>query len=192
MKYCFAALLLALQLQAFAQTLTYDAILRGHKVGEMEVVQEVSDNKTAIVSNTHIEAHLLFSITLDIEINSTYVDGVLVESQAQTFQNGKLHSSTMIHKADQGYRIDNDGIKSTLNKDALIGADLLYFEEPSKIKEALALVSGEYLTIDQDTDDLYFFIHDGKKEKHRYDNGELEEVVIDHKLYTVTLKKQKK
>lgn len=170
------------------QTLTYDAYLKGHKVGEMIVVKEVSDNKTSVTSKTHIEAHMLFTIRVDIEAKATYMDGILIESDATSKQNGHLHASIQIDKTENGYTIDDDGDQTTISSAGLVGADMLYFEEPTKLSHTIALASGQYLDIEKGANGEYFFVHDGKKESHQYANGVLQQVIIDHKLYTVTMK----
>ncbi len=191
MKSFSIALLLLFSTALAGQTLTYDAFLKGHKVGEMTIVKEVSDNKTSVISKTHIEAHMLFTIKVDIETNATYMDGVLIESDATSRQNGHLHASIKIHKTDNGYTIDDDGDKESLASTGLVGADMLYFEEPASLSNTIALASGQYLDIEKGSNGEYFFVHDGKKESHQYANGVLEQVIIDHKLYTVTMKLRK-
>lgn len=173
-----------------SQTLYYDASLHGHQVGELVIKKEVSDNKTSIISKTHIEAHLLFSLTVDITTESVYVNDILVESETISKQNDKIHSSVMIYQKDQGYIINIDGDEDLLKESELLGADLLYFEEPKQIKKSLALASGELLQIQRDEKGRYFFIHDGKEELHEYENGKLDNVEINHKLYTIILKRR--
>jgi len=190
MKSFFSVFLLFICLLSSGQTLRYDAILRGHSVGELKVVKEVSDNKTTIETSTHIVAHMLFKITVDVTTKSTYMDGVLIESEAVSKQNGHIHESVYIHKTDNGYSIDVDGEKEQLNVETLIGADTLYFEEPKSISHTMALASAQYLDIEKGKGGAYFFVHDGKKESHQYKAGVLEEVVIEHKLYTVTMKRK--
>ena len=155
----------------------------------MIVQKEVSDNKTSILSTTHIEAHLLFKLTVDIEIESIYQNGILVESTAVSKQNGHVHSKVSLYQKEDTYSLTVDGDRSELNYQELLGADLFYFEEPKQIKHAIALASGEYLTIEKDADDRYFFVHDGKKESHRYEDQVLQQVEIEHSLYTITLKR---
>lgn len=172
------------------QTLQYDAFLAGQRVGEFIIQKEVSDNKTSIMSKTHIEAHLLFSLTVNIETTSIYIDEVLVESETIQKQNGKIHSSVIIHQTDEGYVIDFDGDRKELKEEFLLGADLFYFEEPKQIQQSLELASGELLSIQKDEQGRYFFTHDGKKELHQYKNGKLDNVEINHQLYTIILKRR--
>jgi len=183
--------MLVAHLSIHGQSLVYDAFLRGQQVGEMRLQKEVSDNKTSITSTTHIEAHLLFTLTVDIEIESIYQHGILVESNAVSKQNGNIHSEVSIYRNEDAYTLMIDGEKSALNHAALLGADIFYFEEPKQMKHAIALASGEYLTIEKDADHRYFFVHDGKKERHLYETDTLQRVEIEHSLYTITLKRRK-
>lgn len=187
MKPLFTLLLCVFAFTINAQTLTYEAFLKGHKVGELVVVKEVSDNKTSIHSSTNLEVHMLFKLKVQITSHSIYLDGVLVESEANSKQNGHLHSSVIINQIDDGYNIDIDGTESTISDKGIIAADELYFEEPKDISHTIALATGQYLEIQKGENGEYFFVHDGKKESHRYKNGVLEQVIINHKLYTVTM-----
>lgn len=174
-----------------SQKLTYEAFLKGHKVGELTITKEVSDNKTSIHTTTNLEVHMLFKVKVDIESHSIYMNGALIESEALSHQNGHLHSSVQVHQTNNGYDIDIDGEKSSISDKMIIGADELYFEEPKDIQHTVALASGQYLDIQKGENGEYFFVHDGKKESHQYENGILKQVVIDHKLYTVTMKLKK-
>ncbi len=190
MKFLLSLLFLGFSVHLHAQKLTYDAYLRGNKVGKMTVVREVSDNKTSISSTTHIEAHMLFTIKVDVSSESVYQNGELIESTAVSKQNGNIHSQVEVIKKNNNYAVNIDGELKTLNKNSIVGADVLYFEEPKQIKETLALASGEELKIENEGEGNYFFIHGGKKEKHQYANGILQQVTIEHSLYTVVLKLQ--
>lgn len=191
MKHLTILLCLILSFSATGQKLTYEAFLKGKKIGELVVQKENSDNKTSIRSITNLEVHMLFKMKIDVETKSIYMDGVLKESEATSHQNGHLHSSVQIHQTNSGYSIDVDGDKSAITDKEIIGADELYFEEPSDISHTIALASGQYLDIQKGENGEYFFVHDGKKESHRYEKGILQQVVIEHSLYTITMKLKK-
>lgn len=188
MKKLTTILFLAITSAISAQTLTYEAFMKGHKVGEMVAVREVSDNKISIHSSTHLEVHMLFRLKVDVISKSIYMDGELKESEASSKQNGHLHSSVMIHQTDNGYDINIDGDLSQIKDKSIIGADELYFEEPTDLSHTIALASGQYLDIQKGQNGEYFFVHDGKKESHQYKDGILQQVIIKHKLYTVIMK----
>ena len=191
MKYSLIVLLLLVKSTILCQTLTYDAFLKDQKVGQMVVNREISDNKTTIKAQTIIKAHMIFTIKVDINTQSTYINDILTESESVSKQNGHIHSSVQVYKTNSGYTINNNGDKTTLNSSGLIGADMLYFEAPQHIGHTLALASGQYLEIQKGAQDEYYFEHDGKKERHQYTpSGVLQQVVIDHQLYTVILKLQ--
>lgn len=190
-KVLFFAICLLSSTSLVSQSLTYEAFLKGKKVGEMKVVKEVSDNKTSITATTHIKAHMIFTIRVDVDTKATYMDNVLIESEAVSKQNGHIHSSVQMHQSQGGYVINVDGDESKLQEENIVGADFLYFEEPKAINSTIALASGEYLTIEKGTDGEYFFVHDGKRESHHYASGVLEKVIIEHSLYTVVMKLKK-
>lgn len=181
-------LLFSITIQSKAQTHVYEAFIRGNKVGEMKVVQEVNDERETISVVTHIEAHMLVSIRVDFESRSTYMDGKLIESTASSKTNGRLHSQTETSLKNGLYVVNQGSDSKSLQKTTLYGGDLFYCEEPSDLKKVYSLTSGEFLKVEKAADHEYYFEHDGKKELHKYQNGILQELQIDHRLYTIIFK----
>lgn len=172
----------------YSQTHVYEAFIKGHKVGEMKVVQEVNDESEKISVITHIEAHMLVKIRVDFESHSSYMDGKLIDATAISKTNGRLHSLAQTSFKDGRYGVKVDRKTKTLNQKTIYGGDLFYCEEPEGINEVYSLASGEMIRVEKAGDHTYYFVHDGKKELHKYDEGVLTELQIDHKLYTVTFK----
>ena len=171
-----------------AQELVYEGFLRGEKVGELIASREVNDEMTKITIDTRIEAHLLVKIIVEMTSESVYRDLGLVEASSMAKANGHLKSSVITIKKDDGYEVNIDGDSNRLTTDTLVGADIFYFEEPTDLKEIYALSSGEMLKVIKDSENKYYFEHDGKRELHRYLDGVLHEVEIHHALYTLTFK----
>lgn len=171
-----------------AQTHVYEAFIKGNKVGEMTVVQEVNDESEKISVVTHIEAHMLVTIRVDFESHSSYMDGRLVEATAISKTNGRVHSQAQTSFKNGGYTAKVDRKTKTIAQKTIYGGDLFYCEEPVDFKEVYSLASGELLQVEKAGEHAYYFIHDGKKELHKYANGVLTELQIDHRLYTVIFK----
>ncbi len=171
-----------------AQTHLYEAFIKGHKVGEMKVVQEVNDESEKISVVTHIEAHMLVTIRVDFESHSSYMDGQLVEATAISKTNGRVHSQAQTSFKNGAYTARVDRKTKVLEQKTIYGGDLFYCEEPVDLKEVYSLASGELLQVEKAGDHEYYFVHDGKKELHKYANGVLKELQIDHRLYTVIFK----
>ncbi|MFY0594446.1 DUF6134 family protein [Roseivirga sp.] len=181
-------LFLSLSFFSQAQNLTYDAFIRGHKVGEMSVSREVNDESTKISVKTHIEAHMLVKITVDFESESTYMDNKLIIGEATSHTNGHLKSSVHTVFKDGKYTINKDGKTSSLAKEGVVGADYYYFETPVGKQQTYALATGTMLDIVNNEKKSFYFEHDGKKELHTFENGKLKELEISHRLYTVIFK----
>lgn len=173
----------------YSQTLVYEGFLRGNKVGELTAQREVNDENVKIYVSTDIEAHMLFTIDVFLESQSTYIDQELKESSSLSKVNGNLKSSVQTVQHEDYYQIDKDGENKKLKESSVIGADIFYFEEPKNIDEAYSLALGEMMDVEKGEEPgVYFFEQDGKKEYHRYKNGKLAELKIDHALYTITFK----
>lgn len=186
----FLALLLLFSTgRLWAQTYVYDAFIKGHKAGQMTVVREVNDERIKISVSTHIEAHMLVSIKVDFESHSSYMDGKLMDAEAISKTNGHIHSQTQTSYRNGQYEIHVDKKKpKILNERALYGGDLFYFEAPAQIKKVYALATGDFMDIQKEGPDSYYFVHGGKKELHTYSEGILTELQIEHRLYTVVFK----
>jgi len=174
-----------------AQTYVYDAFIRGHNVGKMTVVREINDESEKISVISHVEAHMIVRIRVDFESSSTYMNGAIVEATSITKTNGKVHSETNTILKDGKYQATIDGDIKKISDSKLVGGDMFYFEEPTNIKKVYALATGQMLDVVAEGANDYYFEYDGKKELHKYLNGVLHELRLEHKLYTVVFKLKK-
>ncbi|WP_208500592.1 DUF6134 family protein [Roseivirga sp. E12] len=170
------------------QTLTYDAFIRGDKVGEMKVIREVNDEATKITVDTHIEAHMIVKIVVDFKSSSTYMDNKLLIGEAESRTNGHLKNSVHTVFRDEHYELNKDGKSSKLDQKDLVGADYYYFEVPDNGTKSYALATGGMLNMIMKDQNSFYFEHDGKKELHTFKDGVLQELEISHRLYTITFK----
>lgn len=179
------------QQKALGQELIYEGFMRGQKVGELIATREVNDEMTKITLDMRIEAHMLVKIVVEMNSESVYRNLTLVEASSVAKANGHLKSSVITVKKDNGYQVDINGDMSKIPNKSLVGADIFYFEEPNQLEKIYALASGEMLEVVKSRENEYFFEHDGKKELHKYLNGVLHEVEINHNLYSLTFKLKK-
>ncbi len=180
--------ILTLSNNIHGQRKVYEAFMKGDKVGEMAVVREVNDESDKISVVSHIEAHMIVKIRVDYESHSTYMDGKLMEAEAISKTNGHEHSITHTILKSDGYQITKGRKTHILSDLDLHGGDLFYFEEPQGINKVYALSSGSVLEVEKEGMNDYYFEEGGKKELHRYQNGELIEVHLEHKFYTIVFK----
>ena len=157
----------------------------------MTVSREVNDESTKISVDTHIEAHMLVKITVDFKSESTYMNNRLIIGETETYTNGSLKSSVHTVLKNGAYEINKDGKLTKLKEDNLVGADYYYFEIPEANQTIYALATGGLLSVKKNQDGTYYFEHDGKKERHTFENGALKTLEISHKLYTVTFRRKK-
>lgn len=174
-----------------AQELHYDAFMKGKKVGELIATREVNDENTKIIVKTKVEAHLIVKISVEVNTESFYIDQSLMQSSAITRVHNEVRSDVQMIKKSNSYVVDVDGRKKEIRATSILGADIFYFEEPKNIKTVYALATGEQLKVEKGGESIYFFERDGKKEYHKYLNGTLTEVEINHALYSITFKLKK-
>lgn len=188
-----ASLILILCLSCLSvtgQELIYEGFLNDKKVGELQVIREVNDENTKIMVSSHIEVHALVKISVELSSESMYVNQHLMQSSATTKVHGSVRTDIQMIKKAGYYHLENNGKRSRINESAILGADLLYFEEPINLKRVYALATGDELQIvrSEDDDNAYYFQHDGKKEYHKYVEGILHEIEINHTLYSITFR----
>ena len=114
----------------------------------------------------------------------------LVESSAQIRTNGHLKESVQISLQENNYRVNQNGKEQILEVKELLGADLYYFEVPEDNMELYSLARGEALHVVQSNSSSFLFEHEGKKESHTFKEGALDELTINHKLYSIIFKKK--
>jgi hypothetical protein len=186
-----SAIVSTVALTSNAQTYVYDAFIKGHNVGEMTVDREVNDESEKISVISHIKAHMLVTIRVDFESHATYMNGALVEAEAISKTNGHLHSEATTILKNGKYQANVDGESKQVSGSKLIGGDMFYFEEPTDVKKVYSLASGEMLNVSKKSANQYYFEHDGKKEVHKFSDGILSEMSLEHRLYTVVFKLRK-
>lgn len=171
------------------QELVYEGFMGEEKVGELVVSREVNDENVKIIVQTNLSAHLLVKVAIDIYSESMYVDQSLMQASAISKVNHKVHSDVETIRLNNGYRINVNGKSTSVDNQALIGADIFYFEEPVNIDSIYSLTTGKMLDVVKgDKSHVYYFEDDGKAEYHEYQNGILQQVQIKHTLYSIVFK----
>jgi hypothetical protein len=172
-----------------AQQLIWEAFVDTHKIGELVAHREVNDENVKV----RIEATFNTQVPTDLHIGrlieTTYVNQILVESSASStdYLSGN-ESAVQVVKKDEYYLVNTLKESFKLKHNELLGTDLLYFEEPERIREILSLFSGKLLMISSIGNHAYVLDEDGEQTTYLYQKGELSEITIVTKACTIQLR----
>ena len=156
----------------------------------MTAYREVNDESEKISVTSYIDAHIFAKARTDFESHSTYIDGRLVEAEAISKTNGHIYSKATTILKNGKYQAQVDKKLVSIEHEKIIGGDLFYFEEPINIDNVYMLATGQMLNVESSSEHEFYFEHNGKKELHKYVDGVLNEMRLEHKLYTVIFKLQ--
>jgi len=174
------------------QQLIYEGMMKGEKVGEIMAIREVNDENVKINVKTNLEVHLLFKIDMELSSESMYVNQSLMQASSVSKVHDHIHSEVQTIKMNNGYKVNIDGNLKETDRKSLIGTDIFYFEEPVSIDSVYSLALGKMLDVVRgEKSNEYYFENDGAKQFHRYQNGILQELEIDHASYSIVFRLKK-
>ncbi|MCE7993629.1 MAG: hypothetical protein HEP71_16715 [Roseivirga sp.] len=174
-----------------AQSLKYDAFVDSEKIGEMTVVKEVNDEADKISVKGFYKIVRDSLINFKFESYATYMNGILMEAEAKTWFNDHkpLVTNTFGGQGDS-YFLERSWIKVSepLMKTELYGTDILYFEEPERLKNIYDLYTGGYMRIEPAKTGSYNLIFSNRTYLFQYKDGVLTEFTNAFGAYIITFK----
>lgn len=173
------------------QTTKYSIHILGANVGEFSVTQTSTNGNVRINAITAIKVNLPFPYRIKYVQNTEYKEGLLQNSQLETYKNGKLNSEMCLKFRDGSYLLSSDG-ETTIIKDSITySGSLIYFNEPRDIKQIFKERSAEIKQITRLGEHTYIIEDVDNREINRYVymNGILQYAKMRHSLGTFELKR---
>ncbi len=167
--------ILTISLSISAQINTYDIISKKDTLGILKTskLKEGGD----IIYNYHIEmkVKLLVNIHIKYTIEATYNKNQLTYASVDNIINGKPHHSSNIKWLDSYYLINTKNNKQQKITEKIDYSGIrLFFDEPLGIKKVFSEYTGHYGMIRKIQTSIYeLALHNGKKNKYFYNDGEL-------------------
>lgn len=192
-KLCFILLLVVVfsSIKANSQNNSeiYNIRAMGMNVGTITVNQEKNGNKLNVEAISEVEVRIIFKIKVKYIQTSVYENGELVTSSLKTYKKDKVNSDTRLTKNGNGYILDKDGEKSQINDLIKYSGSLLYFNEPTNVKNLYFEINGEKTTVKLIGNHKYEIPdpQNGNLNEYEYKNGILSKAVIKHTMANVYL-----
>ncbi len=169
------------------QTLMFDVYKDTVKLGYFKAVREVNDESEKIVVTRYYESVEQGRLSTEEWVSkSTYMDGALQESLV-TLQIGNQEQIWhATYPTENGNRFEYSPYsKHNYFTKPLYGDDLLYFEEPVKIRKVYSLFNGELRKLSK-KDQTYTFKVFGQKRHYHYESGVLTHITYNNTNIIVT------
>lgn len=166
----------------------------GTQIGTMGISR--TDSADYIVYKTESEMHfnlVLKQIHISIVNRTLYHKGMLIRATNHAMVNGKLNSSSLIEWQGNQYQLLVDGeTKPPVAEPVHHSGSLLYFDEPTGIKETFTESSGLFMPFKKLEAQTYQAEdpHNGRDITYQYAEGRISEVRIKHRVLTIKMKER--
>jgi hypothetical protein len=183
------AVLIASSLTSFCQTLKYDIILLGKKIGQAVIAKKDSSGFIHYSVNSHSDAKILgMDKKDDMQTAALFnKEGQLVSSVYED-QKNKSHLSTKAEWKDNKLNIEKDGAKTSLAEAATFSSLLLYFSEPKDHQKIFSERLGQYVEIAKEKDDKYKISFNDYTAIYTYQSGKITELQMKESAGQVIMK----
>jgi hypothetical protein len=175
--------------QGQAKKSVFNIRAMGMDVGTITVNQLINGDKTVVEAISEVEVRIVFKIKVKYIQTSTYVKGILQESLLKTYKKDEINSTTSLIKKGNGYTLNKDGEISYVNDIIKYSGSLLYFHEPTNVKDLYFEINGKKTTVQTLKAHEYLITdpHNGNKNEYTYKNGVLKNAIIKHTMANVYL-----
>jgi hypothetical protein len=198
MKYILMSVFLCMilsgaQSQVRTDTLHYDVVLSGVKVGKMLAVRKYEQDRKiryTLISDVNVNL-LFFKVKVYYVVKSNYENEVLQSATVDTKTNkGVFH--TEISKGKDGYVIKahqyRHDLESTLTSAIEYSVAKAFFNAPSRQEEVFGEYLGDYLAIIPRSNGSYVFKKQKQQDRYTYKEGRVNRVGKKFKLLNYVIK----
>jgi hypothetical protein len=188
------ALIIALLLFAFnaysqTQSLNYQIIRNGNKVGSLHFTQSTISGMNYLKVESEVKTRFIFSFTANAREEAVYSNGVLLRSSIYRQLNGSEKANKQ-HQALNNQYIIHAGKNSVVKREYPITYNMLslYSLEPLSIDKVYSDNFEAFLAIQKTGDHRYRInLPDGNYNNYYYKQGVLNLVEVHHSLYSASI-----
>lgn len=182
---CFAAGALAQE-----QTVKYNVLHSGKVVGHMNLYQKRQGDELYLKMISEVKMRFIFSVKVDIQEESTFNNGKLINSLVCRNVNGTEKCNRQTKAVASGYQTIAEGKcgKTVEQKQIAANLMLLYCREPNDQAQVYSDNFQQFLQVKQVSPHVYRIdLPDGNYNFYSYTNGVCSKVDIHHSLYTIQI-----
>lgn len=188
-KGIFFILVLVSGYQASAQKLVYELIKGGDVIGEMTCQKVESGDKMTYTIRSVTNFRIVVKLTVDYQLDETYIDGVLQEGRAISTLNGVTQKESIVKKRSGDYRVETESDIVFLHDKAInYSIPEIYFQEPVGKDKIFSQVFATHLLIQDQGNHSYLLESDDGDNIYKYENGICTEVKVSRSYATFYIK----
>lgn len=173
-----------------AQTIHYDIILWGNKIGSMSIFRtEKEDGAEYYELNSHLKAKVLW-ITREntARMETVFKNGKMISSFQKEIEDGKVKRFTKVTFDGTQYNVDSYKGKRTFTEQPAFAVAPIYFKGLAGIKRIFYEAEGEFCNVEKIDDSTWQFkASDGTKNIYRFKNGQADNLEFHMSIATVKL-----
>ncbi|MFC0518647.1 DUF6134 family protein [Mucilaginibacter angelicae] len=185
-----ALLCLASGAVAQEQTVKYNVLHSGKVVGHMNLYQKRQGDELYLKMISEVKMRFIFSVKVDIQEESTFNNGKLMNSLVCRNVNGSEKCNRQTKAVASGYQTIAEGKcgKTVDQKQIAANLMLLYCHEPNDHAQVYSDNFQQFLQVKQVSPHVYRIdLPDGNYNFYSYTNGVCSKVDIHHSLYTIQI-----
>ena len=185
---------LVASLSAHAQTLIYDVVKGGEKIGELKALKNTEGRVTKYALTSKVTVSIFIDVVIESAFKSTYKSGYLYSGSTTNKRDGKVKEYNTLEWNGEAYDISQNGNMMTFAtpKKIFYSLNAMYFKEPSRSGRIFSERYGKYLMLKKvGSHKFELDVPGGGSNVYSYKNGICTHVLVDHFLATVEFRLQK-
>jgi hypothetical protein len=171
------------------QTVKYNVLHSGKVVGHMNLYQKRQGDELYLKMISEVKMRFIFSVKVDIQEESTFNNGKLINSLVCRHVNGSEKCNRQTKAVATGYQTIAEGKCGRVDqKQIAANLMLLYCREPDDLAQVYSDNFQQFLQVKQVSPHVYRIdLPDGNYNFYSYTNGVCSKVDIHHSLYTIQI-----
>lgn len=183
-------LLIQSELKAAVQTIHFDILLFGDKIGVMTVTREEKPGGIEFYTlSSHSKAKILWiNKENSTRYEVTYKDGRLISSTHKEYENSELKRWTNITLNGNIYQVDSYKGKRTFTEPPMYSIVTIYFKDLRLVKRIFYEAEADYDNVEHPEPDIWQFkSSDGNKNIYHFVNGQIKDTEFKVSIATVKM-----
>ncbi|MBS1658253.1 MAG: hypothetical protein K1X63_00340 [Chitinophagales bacterium] len=176
-------------LTAAAQQTEFNVIRNGKVIGTATATEVSTGTTNYYKVETHVTLQLLYKVSIDVLLTSTYQDGLLKEAHLYKKVNGSVKTDNHLQRNTEGYLVENIRQESSIVTEVINSSICsLYFREPVNGSTVFSEAFLRQIPVQKVSAGSYLItLPDGKQDIFTYRNGRCTQVKIETSFCTIVL-----
>ena len=180
--------LLAFSIEAQTLRHEYDILKQKEVIGSLTATKKHLSEGFSITIDSRSSISILIDFNVNVYQFNKYRDGKLTDALFLQSLNGRRKVHNTVQRGLNGYTVEKDGCKISLNNDINYSVASMYFEEPVSIQKVFSENQLTVLSLHKVSNHCYEMqLPDGKTNYYSYRDGMLVHARLSTRFTTVEL-----